>query len=151
GGRAGRVRPGRVVVQTYNPEHYAIQFAAKHDYKGFYQQEIQFRKNTLRPPFSRMFRMVFVHRDEQKAEKVCRKAENLLKGVLEQYKSDIILFVAKPAPVAKLEGKARYHILLKVRTGKSTAAIGQALWKIWESVRKDGALVSFDIDPYDVN
>ncbi len=151
GGRAGRVRPGRVVVQTYNPEHYAIQFAAKHDYKGFYQQEIQFRKNTLRPPFSRMFRMVFVHRDEQRAEKVCRKAENLLKGVLEQYKSDIILFVAKPAPVAKLEGKARYHILLKVRTGKSTAAIGQALWKIWESVRKDGALVSFDIDPYDVN
>ena len=71
--------------------------------------------------------------------------------MLEKYKSDIIVFVAKPAPVAKLEGKARYHILLKVRTGKSTAAIQQALWEVWESVRKDGPLVSFDVDPYDVN
>lgn len=151
GGRAGRQRPGKVIVQTYNPEHYAILFAAKHDYKGFYRQEIQFRKNTLRPPFSRLFRLVFLHSDEKKAEKTCEKAENLLKNVLEMYKSDIILFVAKPAPVAKLEGKARYHILLKVRTGKNTAKIQQALFEVWDAVKKDGAVVSFDVDPYDVN
>ena len=71
--------------------------------------------------------------------------------MLEKYKSDIILFVAKPASVAKLEDKLRYHILLKVRMGISKAAIQKALWEVWESVRKDGVLVSFDVDPYDVN
>ena len=151
GGRAGRVHPGRVVVQTYNPEHYAIQYAAQHDYEGFYRKEIRFRKNALRPPFSRMFRLVFVHKEEERAKKVCEKAEKMLKDVLGKYKSDIILFVAKPAPVAKLEGKARYHILLKMKTGKNTASVQQALWSIWDAVKKEGVLVSFDVDPYDVN
>ena len=59
GGRAGRKKPGRVIVQTYNPEHYAIQFAARHDYEGFYNQEIVFRKAAMKPPFSRVFRLVF--------------------------------------------------------------------------------------------
>ena len=75
----------------------------------------------------------------------------MLKDVLEKYKSDIILFVAKPAPGAKLEGKARYHILLKMGTGKNTASVQQALWSIWDAVKKEGVLVSFDVDPYDVN
>ena len=151
GGRAGRKKPGRVIVQTYNPEHYAIQFAARHDYEGFYNQEIVFRKAAMKPPFSRVFRLVFTGKNEEKVEKVCRETENYLKDMLNPYKSAIILFIAKEAPVAKLDGNFRWHILLKVSHTKQTAEIQQAVFAAWERMRNKGVTIGFDVDPYDVN
>lgn len=151
GGRAGRKKPGRVIVQTYNPEHYAIQFAARHDYEGFYNQEIVFRKAAMKPPFSRVFRLVFTGKNEEKVEKVCRETENCLKDMLNPYKSAIILFIAKEAPVAKLDGNFRWHILLKVSHTKQTAEIQQAVFAAWERMRNKGVTIGFDVDPYDVN
>ena len=151
GGRAGRKKPGRVIVQTYNPEHYAIQFAARHDYEGFYNQEIVFRKAAMKPPFSRVFRLVFTGKNAEKVEKVCRETENCLKDMLNPYKSAIILFIAKEAPVAKLDGNFRWHILLKVSHTKQTAEIQQAVFAAWERMRNKGVTIGFDVDPYDVN
>ncbi len=151
GGRAGRVRKGTVVVQTFNPENYAVRFAAAHDYKGFYRQEVAFRKASCKPPFGRFFRMVFTHADEARAQKACAQARIMLEPLLQPYASDILLFAAKPAPVARLEGKARYHILLKVRTSRTTAQIRDHVWDVWDAVRKKGVLVSVDTDPYNMN
>ena len=54
-GRAGRGQSGgQVVIQTYNPNHYAIQAAARHDYKAFYEQEIKFRRQLKEPPFTQL-------------------------------------------------------------------------------------------------
>ena len=63
-GRAGRSRRGgQVIVQTYNPEHYAIQAAARHDYAGFYAQELAYRRQLGYPPFSRLVALRFSHED----------------------------------------------------------------------------------------
>ena len=152
GGRAGRKQPGQVIVQTFNPDHYAVQFAAKHDYKGFYKQEIAFRKMTAKPPFARVYRMVFTHREQRYAEKVCMQARDMLQERLQPYRQEILLFAAKPAPVAKMDGKSRYHIMLKVRMGQSLNAVKQIFYDVWEQVRqKNGLTVGIDIDPYDLN
>ena len=151
GGRAGRKKAGKVIVQTYNPEHYAIAFAANHDYKGFYKTEIAFRKASQKPPFSRTFRMVFSHADEEKSKQACENADAKVKEVLEQYKDDVLFHVAKEAPVAKLNGKSRYHIIIKVKVNKHTNEIREQLYAVFADVQQKGVLVGMDVDPYDVN
>ncbi|MBR4078907.1 MAG: hypothetical protein IKK29_01735, partial [Christensenellaceae bacterium] len=89
--------------------------------------------------------------NEQKAEELLRSVEQEILALIEGYQSDILLFVAKPAPVVRLDGKARYHILLKVLRNKRTKEIRQKLYDIWECNNKKGVQVSFDIDPNDVN
>lgn len=152
GGRAGRKQKGQVVIQTFNPDHYAIQYAAQHDYKGFYQTEIAFRKVTGKPPFARVYRLVFTHTEQAKAEKLCMETKQKLAQELQPYEQEILLFAAKPAPIAKLDGKSRYHIVLKVRVGRNLNAIKERLYDVWEQIRrKSGVTVGIDIDPYDIN
>lgn len=74
-----------------------------------------------------------------------------MKDMLNPYKSAIILFIAKEAPVAKLDGNFRWHILLKVSHTKQTAEIQQAVFAAWERMRNKGVTIGFDVDPYDVN
>ena len=76
-GRAGRAdKPGRVIVQTYTPEHPVIGFAARHDYPGFYQYEIAMRRAALFPPFALFLRIVLTGHDEAAlAEDAARCAE----------------------------------------------------------------------------
>lgn len=152
GGRAGRKQKGQVIIQTFNPDHYAIQYAAQHDYKGFYQTEIAFRKVTAKPPFSRVYRLVFTHSEQAKAEKICMEAKQKLEQELQPYRQEILLFAAKPAPVAKLDGKCRYHIVLKVQVGRNLNIIKERLYDVWEQIRRrSGVTVSIDVDPYDIN
>ena len=74
-GRAGRGDvPGRVVMQTYAPDHYVIQCAARQDYRAFYDQEIQFRKELAYPPFQEMTKILVSDVDEQE---VWRKANDV--------------------------------------------------------------------------
>ena len=61
-GRAGRgTLGGQVIIQTYSPEHYAIQAAAGHDYTLFYKREIEYRRQLRNPPFSRLARLTYSH------------------------------------------------------------------------------------------
>jgi len=114
-GRAGRSsRGGRVVLQTFSPEHYVIQAAAKHDVNGFYQQEILQRKRLGYPPFARLARLEFRHRDPLTAEKEARKlAEKIQKQLAtENWK---LVTVIGPAPCffSKLNGEYRWQIILR--------------------------------------
>ena len=58
-GRAGRKDPGKVIVQTFNPEHYAVDMARRHDFSGFFEEEMLLRKAALLPPYSVFFLIVF--------------------------------------------------------------------------------------------
>jgi len=72
--------------------------------------------------------------------------------VLKPYESDIILLTAKNAPVARLDGRSRYHILLRVKTTERSKELKRVLQDVWEELRgRSDVLVSMDIDPYDVN
>jgi primosomal protein N' (replication factor Y) len=59
---------GQVILQTFQPEHYVIQAASHHDYQAFYDQEIAYRRQLHYPPFSRLVRLEYRHRDAERAE-----------------------------------------------------------------------------------
>lgn len=151
-GRAGRNAAGRVIIQTYNPDNFAINCAARHDYKSFFDGELQYRRLALAPPYSKLFRLLFTHKNAEKAEKMCQEAENLLRYVLKPYESDIILLTAKSAPITRLDGRSRYHVLLRIKTTSRSKELKREIQNLWEDLRsRSDVLVSLDVDPYDVN
>jgi len=79
-GRAGRgLLGGRVILQTYQPDHYAITAAAKHDYAAFYQKEIAYRRDIAYPPFRRLVRILFRFPNETQAQREAERAAALLR------------------------------------------------------------------------
>ena len=114
-GRAGRGESGgEVVIQTYNPEHYAIQAAAKHDYKSFYEQEINFRKELKEPPFVQLATLTFVHPNDNR----CREeAEKTAKKITEEREArgitDLDLIGPAPAFIHRLRGRYRWQIIVR--------------------------------------
>jgi primosomal protein N' (replication factor Y) len=109
-GRAGRGDvPGRVIIQTLNPDHYAIRLASKQDYEGFYRKEIEFRKWLRYPPFA-AFANVVVRAEKQ--EEALRKATEL-GYLLEPAPEGVRVMGPAEAPVPRLKNEFRYQILLK--------------------------------------
>ena len=114
-GRAGRgPSSGKVIIQTYNPEHYAIQTAAKHDYKSFYDMEINFRRQFKEPPFTQLAALTFVHTNDnrcrEEAEKMAKHigAERDSKGI-----PDLSIIGPAPAFVHRLRGRYHWQIILR--------------------------------------
>ncbi|MBM3946468.1 MAG: primosomal protein N', partial [SAR202 cluster bacterium] len=111
-GRAGRgFAPGRVIVQTYEPDHYAVRAAAAQDYRQFYLEEIGYRRALAYPPFTRMARLV--HADaspttaSQEAE---RLAQRLRDEIRRRGLVGIRLVGPAPAPLARLRGRYRWQV-----------------------------------------
>ncbi len=114
-GRAGRgAAGGRVIIQTYTPEHYAVRAAASHDYASFYRQELEYRKQLVNPPFARLARLVYAHTSEEACERDAEKMKSLLLAEMESGGIAGIDIIG-PAPVFlhRLRGKYRWHILLR--------------------------------------
>ena len=113
-GRAGRgFTPGRVIIQTYSPEHYAIRAASKHDYLTFYAQEINYRRKFGYPPFSQLAGLTFSHTNEiaclEEAERMSRllAAEKDRRGM-----PDLRLIGPVPAFVPRVRGHYRWQLVL---------------------------------------
>jgi primosomal protein N' (replication factor Y) len=121
-GRAGRGEsPGKVILQTYFPEHYAVQFATRHDYEGFYDKESRYRSWMHYPPFTALAN-VLIRSD---------RLEEALKyaGILGQWfrstrHESIRVLGPAAAPIVRLKSEYRYHLLLKsVSRGKLNATL----------------------------
>jgi primosomal protein N' (replication factor Y) len=116
-GRAGRgTVPGRVVLQTYNPEHFSIQAAKEQDFKAFYDQEIVFRKNLNYPPFSRMIQLQISGIDPEKTRNLALILGDACQGLRKSgrvYVQSIDVLGPIAAPLAKIAGHYRWQILLK--------------------------------------
>jgi primosomal protein N' (replication factor Y) len=112
-GRAGRGRlPGRVIVQSYCPEHYAIQAALRGDPESFYNRELEFRREAVYPPFCRLVNLVVSAPVEEHA----RAAVEALAADLRSRTADgpgVVLGPA-PAPLSRLKGRYRFHLTLKI-------------------------------------
>jgi primosomal protein N' (replication factor Y) len=114
-GRAGRGRSeGQVVIQTYNPEHYAVLAAAKHDYRAFYVKEIAFRRELMEPPFTQLATLTFVHANDNR----CREeAEKIAKHIIEERDArgvpDLNLIGPAPAFVHRLRGRYHWQIIVR--------------------------------------
>ncbi len=114
-GRAGRsALGGRVVIQTFMPDHYAIQHAAEHDFKGFYQEELDKRRELRYPPFTRMIRFEARGRDRVRTrEKTQGLADRLLAQIRRSGDKMISLQGPLPPYFARQRGLYRWQIILK--------------------------------------
>jgi primosomal protein N' (replication factor Y) len=110
-GRAGRGEtPGKVILQTYYPDHYAIQFAQRHDYAGFYEKEVRFRKWMHYPPFSALAN-VLVRSD--RLEQALRWTGQLGKWFESTRHEGVRVLGPSVAPIMRLKRDFRYHFILK--------------------------------------
>jgi primosomal protein N' (replication factor Y) len=114
-GRAGRgVLGGRVIVQTYQPDHYAIKAAADHDYVAFYLEEIRFRTQHGLPPFRRMARLVIADPVDNRAERQARQlAKTLRSHARELALSATELVGPLPPFFNRIDGRYRWQIIIR--------------------------------------
>lgn len=113
-GRTGRGKKGgRVMVQTFSPEHPAIQAAARHDFTMFASTELPIREEFEYPPYSRMARLVIRGESEQRTNQFAESLIDLIRQQGEQDGVELRLLGPAPAPIAKLRGRYRFHALLQ--------------------------------------
>lgn len=114
-GRAGRsARGGKVILQSFTPENYAIQFASSHDVNGFYKRELDYRKQLGYPPFTRLARLEYRNADNVKAEEEAAKLATKLNVKIEAEKrSQTELIGPVPCFFAKENGEYRWQIILR--------------------------------------
>jgi primosomal protein N' (replication factor Y) len=114
-GRAGRsARGGKVIMQTFMPEHYTIQFAAEHDVNGFYGKELEYRKQLGYPPFAKLARLEIRNVDSARAEEEARKLADRLKAKIEaERRHQTELIGPVPAFFIKENGEFRWQIVLR--------------------------------------
>ncbi|MGW8224316.1 MAG: replication restart helicase PriA, partial [Anaerolineales bacterium] len=114
-GRAGRSPlGGQVVLQTYQPEHYVIQAAARHDFQSFYQQELEKRRQIGYPPFNQLVRLEFRHPKADRAEKSARElAQKIQEWLIAGKRSATHMIGPVPPFFARLKGEYRWQIILR--------------------------------------
>jgi len=114
-GRAGRsILGGKVILQTYNPDHYAIAAASQHDYHAFYEREISFRRESGYPPFNRLIRLVYAHSSEPRARAESERLSRVLgERIAQKGLPGIDLIGPAPAFFHRVRGEYRYQILVR--------------------------------------
>lgn len=146
-GRAGRgEKPGEVVIQTYQPEHYSIVHAANQDYEGFYEEEIVYRELLQYPPSAHMLAILVISGEEEQGGQVLAVFARLVK---ERFGSDKALFIIGPAPaaVSRINDLYRYVLYLK----HSDYAVLVQIKDMLETYSKEQDFkkqsIQFDFDP----
>ncbi|MFH1996345.1 MAG: primosomal protein N' [Candidatus Omnitrophota bacterium] len=145
-GRSGRGdRPGEVIVQTYAPSHYAVLCAAKHDYKKFYEKEIESRKELQFPPFAHLIKVTVRSRADSIASSA---AEKLAEAIRKNAPDGIKISGPAPSPIARLRGYYRWNILVK---SVDRAEACDVLKRSLKSFKKPSkVLIAVDVDPMSV-
>jgi primosomal protein N' (replication factor Y) len=116
-GRAGRgVRGGKVIIQSYTPEHYAIQAAAQHDYATFYNREVEYRRQLRNPPFSRLACLTYSHTNDILCQREAERMEHLLSQEIDsQGIADIEIIGPAPAFIHRRRRRFRWQLILRGR------------------------------------
>lgn len=149
-GRAGRGdTEGRVIIQTYAPEHYAVAFAAAGDYEGFFDAEIQLRRYMGYPPYSDLFQIIFSAKDREAALAGAESWYDRLRSALEPADAENV-FRPQEAYMKKINDNYRFSMLIKCPRGKRRAysdAIKAVREEDSRNRKKDYTAVA-DINPY---
>jgi primosomal protein N' (replication factor Y) len=145
-GRAGRGdRPGRVLIQTYHPHHYALRHAVAQDYAGFYEEEIRHRRNHQYPPFVSLALLLTRHNDANRAYEVAQQVRHAL--VESDTDRSCRILGPAPAPLARLRNEFRFHVLVKSRSRKQMRGVIDRALSALETAGNDLRHVSLEIDP----
>ncbi len=148
-GRAGRGDvEGEVVVQAFTPFHPAIQFARRHDFAGFYEQELEFRQQLKYPPLSRVALLTLKGRNEEKVKFSADHLKRELDKLLAEFK-ELILAGPAPAPLVRAETYYRYQIMLRFQR---MSTLSRRLAELTQSlVLPEDVTLTVDIDPVNLS
>ncbi|MBA2378834.1 MAG: primosomal protein N' [Blastocatellia bacterium] len=145
-GRAGRGSlPGRVLIQTYYPEHYALRHASEQDFDGFYTEEIRYRQRMNYPPFVVLASIMIKHRDQNYA----MRSAKLLRDALDLSSPDRAsrILGPAPAPIARIKNEYRFQIIVK---SPSRVVLRETLDQAFARAETSGTdlkIVHLEIDP----
>lgn len=145
-GRAGREKlPGRVIIQSYNPENFTIQCAKEQNYEKFYETEIALRKQLKYPPFCDIIVVNFNSLSEQEIKKTSQWMYEKLKASLEEEQFKI--FRPMPSPIDKIQNRIRYRIIIKGNmTKEANTVFNQYLKEIYSKNLKT-TRITIDVNP----
>lgn len=148
-GRAGRGdRPGKVLIQTYHPYHYALRHACAQDFAGFYNQEIQYRQNHSYPPFVALATILVHGPDLGRVRSDSLELRKQLDAANEGRKCRIL--GPAPAPLSRLKGEHRFQLLLKSRSRRSLREVADAALKSASENGVNLRSVNLEIDPVSI-
>ncbi|WP_027414535.1 primosomal protein N' [Aneurinibacillus terranovensis] len=147
GGRAGRhEKKGEVVIQTYSADHFSIRYASKHDYHGFFHEEINQRYVKGYPPFSRLILFTFAH---ENVALIIKSAEAFAKKLREILPPGAFLLGPVASPIARIKDRYRFQCMVKYNHDPSVVSRIHSLVRKYEEERKkSGMLLTVDVDPY---
>lgn len=145
-GRAGRGEDaGRVIIQTYQPHHYAIHLSQHHDYTAFFEREIAAREPLGYPPFSRLASIGFSGLKEQQVQAIATAIAAFLRSQKGSDKVEIL--GPSPAPLVKLKDRTRWQLLLKSRYPSLLHELCEVLLTEKNRLCPQAVTMSLDIDP----
>ena len=143
-GRAGRGElPGRVLVQTLHPEHYAIRSAQQHDYTGFVERELQFRRWMHYPPFTALANVIV---QSEQLEQAAAWAAALGRWFAREPREQLRVMGPVAAPISRLKRIYRFHFVLKTESRQMLAAVLRAMQDHADAVEIPRRAVLVDVD-----
>ncbi|MRR16308.1 MAG: primosomal protein N' [Deltaproteobacteria bacterium] len=144
-GRGGRgSAPGRVIIQTFNPEHYALKHARRHDYQSFYEEEIEFRKALAYPPYSRIINLRLSSANMNVLSRTAEELGQDAKALSARRGGAIEIIGPAPSPLSKIRGEHRYQMLIKGKDGNLMHRIAAELLKKHAT---STVKITIDVDP----
>ena len=148
-GRAGRGdRPGRVLIQTYHPYHYALRHACAQDYEGFYDEELRYRQNHSYPPFVALASLLVHGPDLGRVRTESLELRKQLDGANKERTCRIL--GPAPAPLSRLKGEHRFQILIKSKSRKHLREVADAGLKAVAEGGINLRSINLEIDPVSI-
>ena len=144
-GRSGRgSQKGEVVIQTFSPDNYSIQNAANHNYKKFYDIEIDERKELFYPPYSNLIKISTQNKDFSEAQSNLENFHNSLKKLVIENDINVKIYPVKPALIPKIKDVYRFNMLIKTSDREHTSSLIRKILSKNDFLRK---IISIDIEP----
>jgi len=144
-GRGGRGTVcGRVIIQTFNPQHYALKYTQKHDYPSFYSDEIEFRRALQYPPFSRIICIRLSSAKKDALMEIARETGCKARELAAKHGNAVEIIGPSESPLAKIRGQYRQQMLLKGLNSRVLHAIASELMEKHET---SAVKITADVDP----
>lgn len=144
-GRAGRgEKKGEVLIQTFNPEHYAIQLAKEHDYEGFYRMEMGIRHQTDYPPYYYTVKLTISHQEEMRA---AQKAYQLGEQLKQALSPQSILLGPTPGAILRIKNRYYYQLIIKYKKEDQLYPTLETILQQSQKEQRNGLLIAIDSEP----
>lgn len=150
-GRAGRTSlDGEVVLQTYSPKHFAYNCVVNYDYEKFYDKEINLRKVTSFPPFSKIVRVLASSENEEDVQEFLKKFYKKTLEIKEEFLKDFVYLDVMRSPVKRAKKQFRYQILMRLRL-ENCEKILQKIFEIDRNLKNKFVQCFVEIDPQNLS